>query len=303
MKRILIGLMTLAMCGFVSGADVLIANGTGQTIQFVMYDTAGAEKTALTYSGIAVAYVIDRAVSVDVTEIEGSDPNIASEWQSGKIIEVDATHNPGLYRFDVPNAACVVAAGTKRVSFYFTASGCKVTKAYYDLTPSVNVVLSNGTTVPTVNITSGVVEANVVQSGGATAPAGAIPNAAAGAAGGIAIVGSEMTADVTKIHGSALTETAGQLAAAFTKFFNVGTPTGTVNSLPDAVAGAANGLSIVGSQMGLANDAITAAKIAADAIGSSELADTATAEIAAANATNTTWLAVLAQYIHQYSQR
>jgi hypothetical protein len=44
--------------------------------------------------------------------------------------------------------------------------------------------------------------------------------------------------------GTALTETAGQIAAAFTKFFNKATPTGTVNSLPDAVAGAASGLPI-----------------------------------------------------------
>jgi len=49
--------------------------------------------------------------------------------------------------------------------------------------------------------------------------------------------------------GTALTETAGQIAAAITKFFNKGTPTGTINSLPDAVAGAASGVAIVGSLM------------------------------------------------------
>lgn len=53
--------------------------------------------------------------------------------------------------------------------------------------------------------------------------------------------------DMVAIHGTALTETATQLAGAFTKFFNVAAPTGTVNSLPDAVAGVANGLQICGS--------------------------------------------------------
>jgi len=53
---------------------------------------------------------------------------------------------------------------------------------------------------------------------------GIVPNAVAGAASGLAIVGSEMIADVTKIHGSALTETSGQLAAAFTTMFNVASP-------------------------------------------------------------------------------
>lgn len=46
-----------------------------------------------------------------------------------------------------------------------------------------------------------------------------------------------------QILGTALTETsAGYLAAAFKKFFDKATPTGTINSLPDAVAGANGGL-------------------------------------------------------------
>lgn len=49
-------------------------------------------------------------------------------------------------------------------------------------------------------------------------------------------------ADLMSILGTALTETAGLIAAGFKKFFNVATPTGTLNSLPDAVPGANNGL-------------------------------------------------------------
>jgi len=59
--------------------------------------------------------------------------------------------------------------------------------------------------------------------------------------------------DLASILGTALTETAGYLAGAFKKFFNIETPTGTVNSLPDAVAGAAGGVSIVGSKMDFAD--------------------------------------------------
>jgi hypothetical protein len=62
-----------------------------------------------------------------------------------------------------------------------------------------------------------------------------------------------MKASVFGMMGTALTETAGLIAAGFKKFFNVATPTGTVNSLPDAVAGAASGLAIVGSQVDLVN--------------------------------------------------
>lgn len=58
-------------------------------------------------------------------------------------------------------------------------------------------------------------------------------------------------ANLTQILGTALTETSGLIAAAFKKFFNVATPTGSVNSLPDAPPGSAPGLAIVGSDMGM----------------------------------------------------
>lgn len=54
-------------------------------------------------------------------------------------------------------------------------------------------------------------------------------------------------ASLVEILTTALTETSGLLAAAFKKFFNVASPTGTVNSLPDAVAGASGGVLIAGS--------------------------------------------------------
>lgn len=53
--------------------------------------------------------------------------------------------------------------------------------------------------------------------------------------------------NLAQILGTALTETAGQIAAGFKKFFNVATPSGTVNSIPDATAGAAGGLFIAGT--------------------------------------------------------
>ena len=55
--------------------------------------------------------------------------------------------------------------------------------------------------------------------------------------------------DLKSILGTTLTETAGLLAGGFKKFFNIATPTGTIDSIPDAVAGAAGGIAIVGSEM------------------------------------------------------
>lgn len=57
----------------------------------------------------------------------------------------------------------------------------------------------------------------------------------------------KIQSDLIYIHGSALTETAGQLAAAFIKFFDVAAPTATALSLPDAVPGAVGGGFIAGT--------------------------------------------------------
>jgi hypothetical protein len=74
----------------------------------------------------------------------------------------------------------------------------------------------------------------------------------AGTVDGVSVVGAVLAsfsienrntkANLVSILGTALTETSGYLAAAFKKFFNIETPTGTINSLPDAVPGANGGL-------------------------------------------------------------
>lgn len=85
-----------------------------------------------------------------------------------------------------------------------------------------------------------------------------IPAAAAEASGGLPTLSAAQAsngtipANLKSILGTLLTETSGLIAAGFKKFFNVATPTGTVNSLPDAIAGASGGLALVGSNVGVA---------------------------------------------------
>ncbi len=55
--------------------------------------------------------------------------------------------------------------------------------------------------------------------------------------------------NLAQILGTALTETAGLLAGGFKKFFNIASPTGTLNSLPDAVPDAAGGLPVTGTRL------------------------------------------------------
>jgi hypothetical protein len=86
----------------------------------------------------------------------------------------------------------------------------------------------------------------------------ALPNAAAEAAGGLYTRGTGagqinqpgnglIDVSLKAILNTALTETAGQIAAAFKKWFDVAAPVGTVNSIPNATAGASGGLFIAGT--------------------------------------------------------
>lgn len=59
-----------------------------------------------------------------------------------------------------------------------------------------------------------------------------------------------LKSNVTQFAGTTYTDTSGRVAAAFSGFFNVVSPTGTVNSLPAAVAGASGGVLISGSNAG-----------------------------------------------------
>ena len=78
----------------------------------------------------------------------------------------------------------------------------------------------------------------------------------------------KLAVNLAQILGTALTETAGQLAAAFKKFFDKAAPTGTINSLPDAVAGAASGIAIVGSDVGAATSVTGAVGSVTGSVGS-----------------------------------
>ena len=61
-------------------------------------------------------------------------------------------------------------------------------------------------------------------------------------AGQLDFTSGVVKANLVQILAAALTGTAAQIVAAFTNFFNVAAPTGTLNSLPAAVPGASGGL-------------------------------------------------------------
>lgn len=99
-------------------------------------------------------------------------------------------------------------------------------------------------------------------------------------AGQLDITSGVVKANLAQILGTALTETAGQIAAAFKQFFDVATPTGTMKAITNVVTTTnltnlpsipANWITAAGINAG----AITNAKFAAGAIDAAAIADAA----------------------------
>lgn len=99
------------------------AGATGKTIDVMIrrLDT-GAGYTGLAYnsSGLVARYKRTRAAPVAITLATlGS---VSASWSSGGFIEIDATNEPGLYRFDVPDAALVSGVPYVLIGFSGTVS-------------------------------------------------------------------------------------------------------------------------------------------------------------------------------------
>jgi hypothetical protein len=152
------------------------------------------------------------------------------------VTELDATNAKGVYKLALTTAHTntlgelqlhITAAGADQADFKWqVATYLPGEAATLQADQAVNTTKIGGTTQ-----TARDIGASVLLSSGT-------------GAGQLDITSGVVKANLAQILGTALTETAGQIAAAFKKFFNVATPTGTVNSLPDAVAGTASGLFI-----------------------------------------------------------
>jgi hypothetical protein len=109
---------------------------------------------------------------------------------------------------------------------------------------AVNVAQWGGSNIATPAVTGEpVVTLNATQAAYTPAKAGDAMLVTAGTgAGQLDFTSGVIKANLVQILAATITGTAANLVAAFTKWFNVTSPTGTVNSIPDAVAGASGGL-------------------------------------------------------------
>lgn len=232
----------------------------------IIDSTDGTPETGVVFntSGIDLQYRRELAASTAITEATLA--ALTTAHSDGGFLHI----GNGYYRLDLPDAAC--ASGAAGVLVHGTVTGMVVIGCYiqlvaYDPFDTVRLGLTalpnaaaeaagglytRGTGAGQINQpANGRIDANTVTVGGTTQTGrdlGASVLISSGTGTGqLDVTSGVVKANLAQILGTALTETAGQIAAAFKKWFDVATPSGTVNSIPNATAGASGGLFIAGT--------------------------------------------------------
>lgn len=310
---------------------VLKAGATSQSLVMRALDsTTGVPVTSLVFnsSGMDLQYRREGAAAVAITEVTLA--ALTTAYTSGGFLHIGA----GYYRVDIPDAA--LASGVAGVLLFGSVTGavfigCYVQLVAYDPFDTVRLGLTalpnaaaeaagglytRGTGAGQINQpANGRIDVNAISMSGTTLTArdiGASVLISSGTGTGqLSVTAGVVASSLNQILGTALTETAGQLAGAFKKWFDVAAPVGTVNSIPNATAGAAGGLFIAGTNAAttittsltttftgnltgsvgsVASGGITSGSFAANSINAAALASDAGTEIADAvwNSTRST---------------
>lgn len=103
-------------------SETIEFNKTSQSLYFMLTNSStGARLTGVAHTAVNASYTREKSARVAVTE--SALANAQAAYASGGWVEVDSTNQPGLYRFDCPDAAFVYAAGVTKVEVTITATG------------------------------------------------------------------------------------------------------------------------------------------------------------------------------------
>ncbi len=238
-----------------------VVGATSEIWQIFVRDsssTTGGGLTGLTNASPSLTAYYHRDTDTTATVISLVSMTVGTFTSSG-FKEVDSTNMPGWYQFCPPNAA--LASGAKSCIFHLKGATNMAPLPFEVQLTAVNpdsataFITGVNSLAPPTNWNLESIDASgrvdVIKIAGTTQTArdiGASVLLSAGTGTGqLDFTSGVVKANLAQILGTALTETAGLLAGGFKKFFNVATPTGTVNSIPDVVAGASGGLFIAGS--------------------------------------------------------
>jgi len=199
-----------------------VAGATSKIFPFRCWTIAtGAPKEDLAFntSGIAAKYTISGSTPTTITLVTATQ----GTFTSGGLVVVNA--DAGEYEIHLPNAAL---SSTGRVSV-----------AIYDTTAT-QVFVCEPIYIDVVGVdprSASAVSANVTQWSGtnvATVDAAGYPKVTVKSgtgAGEISVTSGVVSSNLAQILGTALTETAGQISAGFKQFFNIASPTSTMNTI------------------------------------------------------------------------
>lgn len=209
-------------------AGVLYVDGTANAAEVTITGT-NPYKFSVTLPALTAGQRVDMYITATIDGIATGNP-VASEQADTALTSEVKTET----------AAILADTGTDGV---LVSSGTGAKQISLDSGKVLLQATQTGVTIPTVTaVTNGVSIASAQTVATVTDVTNAVKISAGTGAGQLDFTSGVVKANLAQILGTALTETAGQIAAAFKKFFNVAAPTGTVNSLPDAVAGANGGL-------------------------------------------------------------
>lgn len=234
--------LTLSSSGGNGNGVTIAGNGSGQGIK----TTAGATGHGL--------YILGGATSGSAARVESFGPaamglhilgggtgagiqldggatapglKVNGGATSGDGIDIVTTSGDGLSILPTAgNGIVVTANGTSK-------HGAVITGGTGGTSDGVKAVAGTGGVDIRANLT-GNITGNLSGSAGSVSGAvGSVTgNVGGNVTGSVGSVVATVAANLTQILGTALTETAGQIAAAFKQFFNIGSPTGTVNLIP-----------------------------------------------------------------------
>ncbi len=219
-----------------------VVGTTSQILEVFVQDssaTTGAGKTGIAYnaSGLSCYYKRNSAsasVAVTLASISSLGTFVSGGWK-----EVDSTNMPGVYEFHPPNAAlasgadsvvfCIFGAANMApvlIEVELTASNNQ-DGVHFGLTALPNAAAGANNGLPLSVDSSGRVDVLKINGTSQTArDIGASVLLSAGTGTGqLDFTSGVVKSNLTQILGTLLTETAGQIAGAFKKFFNVGSPT------------------------------------------------------------------------------
>jgi len=265
MRKILAaGFVLLAFCSNAQAAKLSVKPGSADisTLVFVLdsASTSGGGKTGIAYNAAGLACYYARPGSA-AAQLALATQTVTGAHSDGGWVEVDATNLPGVYRLDLSDAVCAVGVRSV-VVLCKGAAGMAPLPLEIDL--AAEVLLSSGTGTGQISLSSGAVLLQPTQTGvtiptvttltGHTAQTGDAFALIGTAGAGLTALGDTRVANLDATVSSRLAPS-GTLATVTTT-----TTATTCTSLTNLPAITTNWLTATG----IAADAITAAKVAAD---------------------------------------